>query len=260
MEEEREAEVEAVLDASLEKQQQAAEAEEEEAAALGVDGRAEAEAGAAGRRTLESVKGAERVLEALKTLDDEDERVTEYEAALARWQTKPADRPQPVLVPNLLLLNLSPSAYLLRALGGVRTAELEQALLLLPFDAVRGLLTRLLPLLEAEAPIELMARCVLYLLRVHHKAIVANRSLLEVLQPLAAALHGRVARERATLGYNLAALGFVKRAVERAGSGSFFDRAAAPTPSVAELRRRTAAREKAGAGGTRKKRAAKVAE
>eukprot|EP00962_Isochrysis_galbana_P010556 scaffold2921_cov124-Isochrysis_galbana.AAC.4 len=260
LEEEREAEVEAVLDASLEKQQQAAEAEEEEAAALGVDGRAEAEAGAAGRRTLESVKGAERVLEALKTLDDEDERVTEYEAALARWQTKPADRPQPVLVPNLLLLNLSPSAYLLRALGGVRTAELEQALLLLPFDAVRGLLTRLLPLLEAEAPIELMARCVLYLLRVHHKAIVANRSLLEVLQPLAAALHGRVARERATLGYNLAALGFVKRAVERAGSGSFFDRAAAPTPSVAELRRRTAAREKAGAGGTRKKRAAKVAE
>jgi U3 small nucleolar RNA-associated protein 12 len=255
LEEEREAEVEAVMDASLEKQQQAAEAEEEEAAMLGLEG--QAEAGAAGRRTLESVKGAERVLEALKTLDEEDDRVAEYEVALKRWQAAPGDRPRPALVPNLLLLNLSPSAYLLRALGGVRSAELEQALLLLPFDAVRGLLTRLLPLLEAEAPIELMARCVLYLLRVHHKAIVANRSLLETLQPLATALHARVARERATLGYNLAALGFVKRAVERAGGGGFFERGReAPAASVAELRRRTAARQEGGGG--RKKRAAKV--
>ena len=65
LEEEREAEVEAALDASLEKTQQAAEAEEEEAAALGVDGRSEGGAGAAGRRTAESVRGAERVLEAL---------------------------------------------------------------------------------------------------------------------------------------------------------------------------------------------------
>jgi len=252
LEEEREAEVEAVLDASLEKQQQAAEAEEEEAAALGLDGRADAESGAAGRRTLESVKGAERVLEALTVLDDEAERAAEYRAALTRWQALPGERPEPVLVPNLLLLGLAPGAYLLRALGGVRPAELEQALLLLPFDSVRRLLARLLPLLEAEAPIELMARCVLYLLRVHHKPLVSNRSLIDLLHPIAAALQSRVARERAMLGYNVAALGFLKQAMERTGGGAFFEEAlssaAAPRASVAELRRKTAAREKAGAG------------
>ncbi|EOD19547.1 hypothetical protein EMIHUDRAFT_209137 [Emiliania huxleyi CCMP1516] len=76
------------------------------------------------------------------------------------------------------------SAYLLRALGSVRPAELEQALLLLPFDA---------------------ARTILYLLRVHHKPLVASRALLDLLGPIHAALSARVSAERARLGYNTAA-------------------------------------------------------
>mmetsp|Transcript_22846 Transcript_22846/g.67727 ORF Transcript_22846/g.67727 Transcript_22846/m.67727 type:complete len:108 (+) Transcript_22846:337-660(+) len=90
----------------------AGEAEEEEAATLGVDGRSEGGAGAAGRRTAESVRGAERVLEALSVLDGEEERAAEYEAALARHAAAPPDedRPRPTLVPNLLLLGLTPGA------------------------------------------------------------------------------------------------------------------------------------------------------
>ena len=66
---------------------------------------------------------------------------------------------RPALVPNLMLLNLDEGAYLLKALSSVRAAELDQALLLLPFDAVRKLLQRLLPLLAAAPHAELMARC-----------------------------------------------------------------------------------------------------
>ena len=63
VEEEREAELEQLFEAGLEKRQEANEAEEEEAANLGLEG-GPSEAAVAGRRTIESVKGAERVLEA----------------------------------------------------------------------------------------------------------------------------------------------------------------------------------------------------
>ena len=173
-------------------------------------------------------------------------------------------------------------AYLLRALGSVRPAELEQALLLLPFDAVRRLLVRLLPLLAEAPPVELMARdlpprpslpaarrhpprppppppartsldpphpaarpprprqarTILYLLRVHHKPLVASRALLDLLGPIHAALSARVSAERARLGYNVAALGFLRSAIERGseGGGLFGEalsaRAAAAPPSA----------------------------
>jgi hypothetical protein len=74
----------------------------------------------------------------------------------------------PALVTNLLLLGLSEGAYLLKALGLVRAAELEQALLLLPYGAACELLQRLLPLLEEAPPAELMTRCVLFVLKVRH--------------------------------------------------------------------------------------------
>uniref|UniRef100_A0A7S0P2Q4 Small-subunit processome Utp12 domain-containing protein n=1 Tax=Calcidiscus leptoporus TaxID=127549 RepID=A0A7S0P2Q4_9EUKA len=256
IEEEREAELEAAFEGGLERQQQTAEAEEEEAAALGLEGGA-AEGTHAGRRTLESVKGAERVLEALRVLDDEDERRAEHALALQRWEEASARTSdakslskQPVLVPNLLLLGLSPGDYLLKALSGVRTAELDQALMLLPFDAVRRLLTRLLPLVDSAPPIELMARCVLFLLRVHYKQVLANHSLLQLLHPLESKLRTRVTRERDMLGFNMAALGFLKQSIETSGSGrAFFDeqlreRASRQASSTAELRRQTASRQR----------------
>jgi U3 small nucleolar RNA-associated protein 12 len=164
LEEEREAETDALLEAGLEKQQHTAEAEEEEAAALGLEGAADA--AAAGRRTLETVKGAERILEALRVLDDEADRVAEHVQAVELNEAR--GKAPPVLVPNMLLLGLDAGGYLLKALTSVRAAELEQALLLLPFDAVRRLLERLLPLLPTAPHIELLARSILYTLRVHH--------------------------------------------------------------------------------------------
>ena len=76
LEEERDNELEAIFEQGLDTRQEANEAEEEEADALGLEG-GSSEATTAGRRTIESVKGAERVLEALKTLSDEAERRAE---------------------------------------------------------------------------------------------------------------------------------------------------------------------------------------
>lgn len=172
--EERENELEQLFEAGLEKQQQAVEAEEEEAEALGVEGSGVGEAGAAGRKTLDSVKGAERLLEALQVLSDEDERRREWEQAVRQWQSRveaakasgTLPPKQPVLVPNMLLLGLDEGAYLLKALSSIRAAEVEQALLLLPFESVRRLLSRLLPLVPEAAQAELLTKSILFLLKV----------------------------------------------------------------------------------------------
>ena len=180
VEEERENELEQLFEAGLERQQPNPE-EEEEAAGAGLAGAgAGAEAAGAGRRSIESVKGAERVLEALRVLREEAGRRDEHVQALRQWEsrgaaaaalggsTELAQGPgkRPALVTNLLLLGLSEGAYLLKALGLVRAAELEQALLLLPYGAACELLQRLLPLLEEAPPAELMTRCVLFVLKV----------------------------------------------------------------------------------------------
>ena len=281
IEEERENELEQIFEAGLEKKQDAAEAEEEEAAALGLEGGV-SEAAAAGRRTIESVKGAERVLEALKTLAEEVERKEEFTKALETWTAKhqrlertaaeasgmggavaaaanaalAAHSKPPALVPNMLLLGLDEGGYLLKALGSVRATELEQALLLVPFDAARSLLTRLLPLLPTAPPAELMARCTLFLLKVHHKQIVANHSMRTLLHELDSALRTRLTAEQSVLGYNLAAMRFVKNSMEASDSGKFFEAAleerakertsAVAAGAVGELRRKTAARVKKG--------------
>ena len=112
----------------------------------------------------------------------------------------------PVLVPNMLLLGLNEGAYLLRALGSVRTTELEQALLILPFDAARDILKRLLPLMRTAAPAELMACTALFLLKIHHTAVMADAGLLELLHNLDDVLRARLTFEHTSVGYNLAAM------------------------------------------------------
>ena len=48
----------------------------------------------------------------------------------------------------------------------MRMAQVEQALLLLPLDVAKALLIRLLPTLPSVLPVQLVARCVLFLLAV----------------------------------------------------------------------------------------------
>lgn len=255
LEEEREAEAELALNAAIEKTQQTAEAAEEEADALGIDGGA-ADAGVAGRRTIESISGAERILEALRTLSEEDERVAEHAAAVERAAKSRAAAPP--LVPNMLLLGLDADAYVLKALSSVRPADLEQALLLLPFDAMRRLLERLLPLLPSAPHVELIARTILFALHVNHKQLVGSRASLPLLHALDSKLRERLSRERDVVGYNLAALRHVQQIAEANDGAAFFEDAisaigSSKQASTAELRRRTAAREAGGKGQKRRR-------
>ena len=166
------------------------------------------------------------MLEALKVLSEEGERRAEHAEAMKAWSAKQRRHPlargggdedgddggeggesrPPVLVPNLLMLGLSEEAYLLKALSSVRATELEQALLLLPFESARALLDRLLPMVPHAPPAELLGRCVLFLVKMHHKQLLVNRAVLGTLDELERTLAERLASEQRLLGYNAAAM------------------------------------------------------
>ncbi|KAI0559148.1 WD40-repeat containing protein [Gracilaria domingensis] len=132
------------------------------------------EASAAGKRSLDTVKGGERLLEALKYCAEEEERlVTASDEA-----------------PNPMMLGLSPEAYVLRTLEQIKTADLDEALHILPLSAAIELLDYCSRLLDPKCKsailsAEMLIRACQYMIKLHHSQITAgaaSRRLLSDLQ------------------------------------------------------------------------------
>ena len=113
---------------------------------------------------------------------------------------------------NPLLLGLSPSDAVRRAVASVRTADLEQALLLLPFSSAL-LLLELLPawLRDASAGAELACSVSVLLLRLHQRQLAATTGARGVLLALRAELRPRLEGLRETVGGNIAAIEGLQR-------------------------------------------------
>ena len=106
---------------------------------------------------------------ALEVAEEEARRLRDLEKEKQLGGGGPKHAP-----PNPLLLGLSPAAYVLRAVGNVKSAELEQAVLVLPFTAALELLGYLVQWLRAGAQSEQCVRTATLLLRVHQSQLVAT--------------------------------------------------------------------------------------
>ncbi|XP_039024817.1 WD repeat-containing protein 3-like isoform X2 [Hibiscus syriacus] len=85
----------------------------------------------AGKRTQETLTAADSIIDALDVAEVELKRIAEHEEQQARGKVAEFQ-------PNLIMLGLSPSDYVLRALSNISTNDLEQTLLALPFsDALK---------------------------------------------------------------------------------------------------------------------------
>lgn len=91
---------------------------------------------------------------------------------------------------------------------------------MLPFSDALVLLRYLRHWLAGGQATELLARCALLLLRVHHRALVANHTLRPLLGGLRAALQARVAELRDCVGVNVAGLRFLEAALAEEGAGA----------------------------------------
>ena len=114
--------------------------------------------------------------------------------------------------PNPLLMGMSPRDYVLRALGAVRTADLEQVLLLLPFASALQLLGYLPDWLTTGATRgELVCNTAVLLVRLHSTQLAGTPAARGVLLRLRAVLRPAVQHIKDAASMNLAAVAVLER-------------------------------------------------
>eukprot|EP00775_Hariotina_reticulata_P013414 gene13414-13542_t len=170
----------------------------------------------ASRRTIESVSAADSIIDALDVAAHEADKDLEYHAAVVAAEAAAAAAgTQPVLPKqppsNPLMLGLSADAYVLKSVTAVRANDLEQALLLLPFNDALRLMQRVSGWLKQGSQVELSCRVATLLLRLHHGQMTATPSARQTLVELHTRLRAAVQGLKDTLGFNIAGLKFLQR-------------------------------------------------
>lgn len=150
------------------------------------------------RKTVAAEQGVELLLDALDISGKEKDRE--------------AGDPVPLLMQAYQATTTAD--LLLAVLSRIRATDLEETLLLLPFTSVCELLKAMPDLIVKRTDqTELISKVVLFLFRIHRKPIVANHTLLPILQPMIANLDRTLNEQRDIIGKNLHALQLVQNDV-----------------------------------------------
>ncbi|XP_014739676.1 PREDICTED: WD repeat-containing protein 3 isoform X2 [Sturnus vulgaris] len=211
LEEEREMQQEAEYEESVAKEEQPV-----------VAGEMQGETGLAGKKTIETIKAAERIMEAIELYREETAKQKEHNAIC-----KAAGK--------------EPSAYVLEVFKKVKSSELEESLLVLPFSYVPDLLRLFNEYIQQGSDVELLCRALLFLLKIHFGQITSNQMLVTVIENLKKTTISRVSEARDVLGFNMAGLQFLKREIEAKDEVTFF---ADATEHFEEKKRKRKKKEK----------------
>ncbi|XP_040428462.1 WD repeat-containing protein 3 [Cygnus olor] len=227
LEEEREMQREAEYEESVAKEDQPV-----------VAGETQGETGLAGKKTIETIKAAERIMEAIELYREEMAKLKEHKAIC-----KAAGKEVPYPVNPILRAygNITPSEYVLEVFKKVKSSELEESLLVLPFSYVPDLLRLFNEYIRLGAEVELLCRALLFLLKIHFGQITTNQMLVTVIENLKKTTISRVSEARDVLGFNMAGLQHLKREIEAKDEVMFF---ADATDRFKEKKRKRKKKEK----------------
>ncbi|XP_051130435.1 uncharacterized protein LOC127250965 [Andrographis paniculata] len=170
----------------------------------------------AGKKTRETVTATDSIMEALDIAQEELKRLAEHEEEKSKGSVAE-------FRPNVLMLGLSPSDYVLRAVSSVPTNDLEQALLALPFSDSLRILSYLKDWVALPDKVELVCRVTTVLLQIHHYQLTSTASARPIISNLKDVLHTRVKECKDTLGFNLAAMDHVKQLMAAKSDAPFKD-------------------------------------
>ncbi|CAO3565668.1 unnamed protein product [Mortierella alpina] len=178
------------------------------------------ELASAGKQTMDTLKAGERIMEALELADQEINAWKEYNAAVARGE-RGVSKPQ--RSPLLISMRQTPEQHVWNELQRVRPAELDEALLVLPFSAVTSLLNWLDVFVQREFNINLVCRVLFFLIKSHHNQIVANRIMRPMLDSVRRNLRAGLQKQKDVIGFNVAALNYIRRDYDANNTSEFFD-------------------------------------
>lgn len=200
LEEEREKELEDLHDRNL---AETMDKDAAEADALDARDGETAEVASASKQTGATLTAGEKIIEALSMCTEDLDATTEYEDERAANPNAGLAAPQ--RHPVLSLRNLPPETHMLSVLAAIPVSSLQDALLLLPFSTIPPLFTFLSLFLAKQTNVPLTCRVLFFLLRTHHKQIVASRELRPLLGVMRERLRGSLGEWKEVLGWNLAA-------------------------------------------------------
>ncbi|KAF9482498.1 WD-repeat-containing protein [Pholiota conissans] len=187
-------------------------------------GMTEAEVATVSKQTSETLMAGERIMEALDLADTESDAMREYTVAMSRLAEDDAMRMQPpARNPVLAAYNLEPEAWVLRVVEKIPNTSLQDALLVLPFGKVVSLMVYLNIWAQKGWNITLVSRIIFFLLKTHHHQIVANRIMRITLIPLRKHLRTTLQHQKEVIGYNLAALQFIRRKNDAERTAQFYE-------------------------------------
>ncbi|KAK7061634.1 WD-repeat-containing protein [Favolaschia claudopus] len=175
------------------------------------------------KQTTETLMAGERIIEALDLADAERAVFQEYEDAMSRLGPDAMRLAPPPRNAVLAAYDLEPEAWVLRVVERVQNTALQDALLVLPFGKVVSLMNYLNIWAQRDWNITLVSRIIFFLLKTHHHQIVTNRIMRTALIPLRKHLRSALLRQKEIIGYNLAALQYIRRRNESERVAEFYE-------------------------------------
>lgn len=171
------------------------------------------EAMRAGKVSLDTVKGGEKLLEALELYAEETNRQLQEDNDEA---------------PNPYLLGMAPDAYLLRTLEQIRTADLDEVMHVLPLAEAMALLGYVCDLLKpgtkkSRLSVEVLVRTAVQLVKLHQKQIESGACERTTVALLLERMTNEVKNLRARFGFNVAGLGFWQSHLAEQNDAAFRD-------------------------------------
>ena len=132
-----------------------------------IPGETNKETALASKKTIETVKGTERLIEALDVFKEEMSILNQFANQCRLAEQKGVELPKrPAPNPLIRIYQTDcPYRFMLEAIRHIKTNELEETLLTLPFNYITELLTSLTHLLQRNWEVELLCRCACFILR-----------------------------------------------------------------------------------------------
>ena len=204
-------------------------------AVIAAGGATEAESGIASRKTNETLRAGERLMEALDIADEaklklktyledleyETERLTDEERKKLEKSGKPLI---PVPTPNLMMMGRTPCDYVIHVLRSIKQNELDEALLVQPFSYALRLFSYLHEILSHEIEkqdIEVTAKVSIALVKIHFKQLVATETLRAKMADMKVSLRLKLQEVQDILGTNVAALRSLKTQIAETSMSRF---------------------------------------
>nr|XP_018261192.1 U3 small nucleolar RNA-associated protein 12 [Kwoniella dejecticola CBS 10117]OBR83350.1 U3 small nucleolar RNA-associated protein 12 [Kwoniella dejecticola CBS 10117] len=173
-----------------------------------LDGGEAGEVEGVAKQTTETLMSGEKIMEALDVADQDREALREWEEEKSKNNL---ELPRPSRNPELIAAgDIDADEFVLKTIQKIPTANMEDALLVLPFRQVISLLGYLDEWALKGVQTVLISRILFFLMRTHSNQLISNKIMRTPLLTLRNHLRESLEKEREIMGYNLAALKFLK--------------------------------------------------